>query len=124
MRPAQARRPPASYTCPSATRLRSTATMRPCFTPMSRSSPDERSARRALRTMRSTNQHSLDLDVGCLDQRPPFLDLRLLVGSERLRSLLVGGRNLLAQAREPRAHGRFGERVHGRAGELSNYFLR
>src|ERR1700680_4178906 len=39
----------------------------------------------------------LRLDPGSLDQRPPFRDLRLVIGTQRLRRLLFAGRNLLAQ---------------------------
>ena len=50
-----------------------------------------RSESRALRTISSTRAH-FDLDVGGLDQRPPFLDLRLVVGGECGRGLLLGWR--------------------------------
>src|ERR1043166_5495846 len=53
---------------------------------------------------------SLALDVGGLDYRPPFLDLGLVIGDERLRRLLLARRNLLAEVGEPLAHARVRER--------------
>src|SRR5262245_54109987 len=64
--------------------------------PISIGSPDGRSARRALRTIRST-WDSLGLDVGRFDQRPPFLDLGLLMSSQRFCSLLLRWRNFLTE---------------------------
>src|SRR5262245_30520417 len=46
---------------------------------------------------------SLGLDTGGLDHRPPLLDLGLVVGGERLRSLLIARRNLLPIACGQRA---------------------
>src|SRR5262245_60869624 len=46
----------------------------------------------------------LALDVRRLENRPPFLDLRLLVGIERLWVLLLARWNILAEIGEPLAH--------------------
>ena len=67
-----------------------------------------------------SDRPSLGFDVGGLDQRPPLLDLRLVVGGERLGGLLLARRNLLAEASQPLAHRRIGERIHGGGGELAN----
>src|SRR2546430_5746438 len=81
-------------------------------TPISTISFDGRSARRALRTIRST-WDSLGFDVGCPDQRPPLLDLGLVERGERLRGLLLAGWYLLAEIDQAPAHGRIGQRIHG-----------
>src|SRR4029450_9353 len=81
-------------------------------TPISTISFDGRSARRALRTIRST-WDSLGFDVGCLAQRPPLLDLGLVERGERLRGLLLAGWYLLAEIDQAPAHGRIGQRIHG-----------
>src|SRR5712691_13526185 len=54
---------------------------------------------------------SLDLDVRRPDDRPPLLDLGLVLVAKRLRGLLLGRRNLLAEIGQPRAHRRIGERI-------------
>src|SRR5262245_5068478 len=55
---------------------------------------------------------SLALHVGRLDDRPPFLDLGLLIRGQRRGRLLVGRRDLLAEIGEFLAHLRVGQRVH------------
>src|SRR6516164_7629399 len=85
--------------------------MRPCSTPISMRSPDDRSARRALRTIRST-WDSLRLDVGRFDQRPPFLDLGLLMCGQRFCGLLLRWRNFLTEVSQPLAYRRVAKRIH------------
>ena len=51
----------------------------------------------------------LRLDPGSLDQRPPFRDLCLVIGTQRLRRLLFAGRNLLAQVSQSLTHGGVGQ---------------
>src|SRR5260370_26635190 len=97
--------------------------MRPCYTPISMSSPDDRSARRALRTIRST-WVSLGLDVGRFDQRPPFLDLGLLMRGQRFCGLLLRWRNFLTEVSEPLAYRWVDERVHCGDRELADCFGR
>jgi hypothetical protein len=48
-------------------------------------------------------------DPGRLDDRPPLLDLGLVVGAERLRRLLITWENLLSKISEPRTHKRIGQ---------------
>ena len=67
---------------------------------------------------------SLTLDVGGLDDRPPFVDLGLVEGSERFRRLLLARRNLLPEIGEPRADRRIGERLDHRGVELGDDVLR
>src|SRR5258708_5127539 len=59
-------------------------------------------------------KNSVRRDVGRLDDRPPFLDLGLLVGAERFGGLLVAWRNLLAQIGELLPHFRIRQRLHDR----------
>src|SRR4051794_3936837 len=66
----------------------------------------------------------LRLDVRCLDDRPPFLDLGLLVSAERLRGLLLARRNLQTDVGKPLAHRRIGERIHHGGIELRDGILR
>src|ERR1700692_4441874 len=61
---------------------------------------------------------SVRVDVGGLDDRPPLLDLGLLVGAERLGGLLVARRDLLAEIGELLSHLRIGQRRHHRGVEL------
>src|ERR1017187_2248771 len=64
------------------------------------------------------------LDVGGLDDRPPFFNLGLLERSERFRRLLLARRNLLAEIGKAFADGRVGKsHLHGRS-ELCNDGLR
>src|SRR5262245_64489810 len=95
--------------------------MRPRSMPISNGPSDKRSDSRALRMTRSTSpppRFSFGLDVGGLDQRPPLVDLGLVVRGECLCGLLLARRNLLAESGEPLADGGIGERVHGRRSEL------
>src|SRR5262249_23507894 len=48
------------------------------------------------------------LDVGGFEDRPPVLDLGLVVGRERLRILILARRNFLAEIGEPLAHAGIG----------------
>jgi hypothetical protein len=48
------------------------------------------------------------LDVRGFEDRPPLLDLSLVVGRERLRILILARRNLLAEIGEPLAHAGIG----------------
>src|SRR5262244_2841639 len=48
------------------------------------------------------------LDVRGLEDRPPLLDLGLVVGRERLRILILARRNVLAEIGEPLAHAGIG----------------
>jgi hypothetical protein len=45
--------------------------------------------------------HSFRFDVRFLDDRPPLLDLSLLIGRERFRRLLLERKNLLPDIGEP-----------------------
>src|SRR5919108_3388969 len=119
--PGQARHPFASYTSASPASACSSATIRPCSTPISMSAPDSRSARRALRTIRST-WDSLGLDVGGLDQRPPLVDLGLLMRGQRLRGLLLRRRNFLTESGQPLDDRWVGKRVHCGGRKLADYF--
>src|SRR5262245_52896186 len=67
--------------------------------------------------------HSLRLDVCRLDDRPPFLDLGLLISSECLRCLFVARKNLHAYFSNPPAHGRMGQRMYGGGIELADDIL-
>src|SRR6266516_1869946 len=51
------------------------------------------------------------LNVCCLHDRPPFLDLGLLKGAKRLWGLLIAGRNLHSLVGNALAHGRVGQRI-------------
>src|SRR5215510_4582033 len=90
---------------------------RPPAIPISNGPSAMRSARSALRMMRS---NLLCPDVGGLDQWPPFLDLGLVVCGERLGGLLLGWRDFLAKTDEALAHSRIGERRHGGGGKFRN----
>src|SRR3954465_11141835 len=63
---------------------------------------------------------SFRLDVRGLDDRPPLLDLRLVVSSERLRGLLRGRRKLEALVAQPLLHARYGQRLHDSGTELAD----
>src|SRR3954471_21810876 len=93
--------------------------MRPFATPISVGSSDAPPARRALRMIRSTRR-SFGLDVGALDDRPPFLDLGLVEGGEPVGALLLRRRDLLPQIGEPLAHGRISQRILGGGAELGD----
>src|SRR5216683_2987709 len=67
---------------------------------------------------------SFALDVRRPDHRPPFVDLGLVEGGERLRRLLVTRRNLLPEIAEPRADRRLGERIDDRGVELADDIFR
>jgi hypothetical protein len=65
---------------------------------------------------------SFSLDVGGLDNRPPFLDLGRLKGGQRLGRQLIAREKLVAQTRESRTHRRIGERVDNSSIELPMSF--
>src|SRR5262245_26268914 len=72
----------------------------------------------------STGKRELDLfslDVRGLDDRPPLVNFGLVKGAERLRRLLLAGKNLLPQVGKPRAHGGIGERLDDHSIELGDY---
>src|SRR3954447_21833056 len=52
------------------------------------------------------------LDVSCLDQRPPLLDLGLVKCTQRLRRLLFARRDHVAQLREPLPYRGIRECIH------------
>ena len=71
---------------------------------------------------RMKSRHALRLfrlDPGCLDQRPPLLDLCFLVRAKRFRRLLLARRNILAEISEALAHGRVGKRLDNRREGMS-----
>src|SRR5712675_477246 len=55
---------------------------------------------------------SFRLDVRRLDDRPPLLDLGLLLGGERLWRLVLVRPDSLAQVSEPLAYRRIGQGLH------------
>src|SRR5262249_61337582 len=55
---------------------------------------------------------SFRLDVRRLDDRPPLLDLGLLLGGERRWRLLLARQESLAQVGEPLAYRRIGQGLH------------
>src|SRR5712691_7269535 len=63
------------------------------------------------------------LDVRSLDDRPPLLDLGLVIGGEAFRRLLLARRQLLALLGEALLHGGIGERSHDRGVELGDDVL-
>src|SRR2546421_673284 len=65
-----------------------------------------------------------DLDLGRLDQRPPFRDLGLLMRVERLRVLPFAREDILSDHRELGLHRRIGERLGHRSVELRHDWLR
>jgi len=58
------------------------------------------------------------LDAGRLNDRPPLLDFRLLVGAKRLRRLLFARRNFKALGFEFLTDVWIVQRIHGRSIEL------
>src|SRR5262245_58253020 len=62
----------------------------------------------------------LCLDARRLDDRPPFLDLGLVEGSQPLRHLLVAWHNLITQVYKPLAGRRIGQSLHDRRVELAD----
>src|ERR1700722_17603032 len=106
--------------------------MRPLAMPMSMSSSDCRSDSRALRMMRSIAfpackglAGGFDADVGGLYNRPPLLDLGLMIRAERFRRLPLWRWDHLTQILKPAADVLVRECVHGRVCEsLDNVFWR
>src|SRR5262249_56050913 len=66
----------------------------------------------------------LCLDARRLDDRPPFLDLGLVEGSQPLRHLLVAWHNLITQVYKPLAGRGIGQSLHHRRVELADDPLR
>src|SRR5215469_14620315 len=64
------------------------------------------------------------LDIRRLDDRPPFLDLGLLIGTKRLRRLPLALRNFKALLGEALTYSRIAQRAHGRGIELADDVLR
>src|SRR5262245_16606632 len=56
---------------------------------------------------------SLRLDAGSFDDRPPFLDLRLVERQQRLWRELLGRENVLREVDELLLDPRIGERLRG-----------
>src|SRR5262245_60126534 len=59
-------------------------------------------------------------NVCSLYDRPPFLNLGPVEGSERLWRLLLAREHLLPEVREPLAHGRISQRLNERGVELGD----
>src|SRR5262249_36222641 len=66
----------------------------------------------------------LRFDAGLLDDRPPFLDLGLLIGTKCLRRLPLALRNFKALLDEALTYSRIAQRAHGRGIELADDVLR
>src|SRR6516225_9746647 len=64
------------------------------------------------------------LDVRRFDDRPPFVDLSLLEGSQSLRRLLLARHNLVTQVHEPLAGRWIRQRLDNRRVELADDVLR
>src|SRR3954464_1158140 len=88
--------------------------------PMSSGSP----ARSESRALRITRSNSIDLDIRGPDDRPPFGDLGLVEGPERLRGEQVGRRNILTKIGETLAHIRIGHGLERCGAELADDVLR
>ena len=67
---------------------------------------------------------SLGLDVCCLDDRPPLLDLGLLMRAEALGGLLLARREFEPKIGEPRDHRCLGQGAHDRGIERADDVLR
>jgi hypothetical protein len=63
------------------------------------------------------------LDVGRLDDRPPFLDLGLVTGAKRFRRLLFARRDFLAHVGESLANGGIGKGIDDGGIELGDNVL-
>src|SRR5262249_3217294 len=72
----------------------------------------------ARRRQRVMKRLSFAPDIGCLNNRPPFVDLGLVEFAERLRGLLIARENRLTEIGELRADGRIGQGIHDRRIEL------
>src|SRR5262249_22288566 len=66
----------------------------------------------------------LRFDAGLLDDRPPFLDLGLLIGTKCLRRLPLALRNFKALLDEALTYSRTAQRAHGAGIELADDVLR
>src|SRR5262245_23978770 len=69
------------------------------------------------------DRSSLRLDVGSLDDRPPFVDFGLLLGGERLRRLMATRPTALTDFVHALLHGRVGQRFHHHGMELGDHIL-
>src|ERR1700687_1797452 len=65
----------------------------------------------------------LHAHAGGLDDRPPFVDLRLLERGQAFRRLLRARRDVEAQIRKPLPQRRIGQRFHGGGVEFGNDVL-
>src|SRR5215469_14801026 len=63
---------------------------------------------------------SFRLNIRCLNDRPPFLDLGLVEGGEALRGLLLARGDVQAKLTKTSAHARIGECLHHRAIEFDD----
>src|SRR5215831_12501208 len=63
---------------------------------------------------------SFRLNMRCLNDRPPFLDLGLVEGGEALRGLLLARGDVQAKLTKTSAHARIGECLHHRAVEFDD----
>src|SRR5215475_12342340 len=63
---------------------------------------------------------SFRLNIRCLNDRPPFLDLGLVEGGEALRGLLLARGDVQAKLTKTSAHARIGECLHHRAVEFDD----
>src|SRR3981189_1844551 len=70
------------------------------------STPSSRRGSRRPRDLLGAAPASFAFDIGGLDDRPPFLDLGLVGGGERLGRLLLRRRDILAELHEPLLHRR------------------
>src|SRR4051812_44003212 len=75
-------------------------------------------------TSSALSMTSLRLDAGSLDDRPPFVDLRLVERQQRLRRALLGRENVLGEIDQLLLDPRIGERLGGGVVELGNDRLR
>src|SRR5262249_31277264 len=81
-------------------------------------------AERSLWNIERPRPRSLRLDIRGLNDRPPFLDLRFVEGSEPLGRLLVGRSHIQSDFGKASAQGRVGERLRHRTVELCDDVLR
>src|SRR4029077_2667417 len=63
---------------------------------------------------------SFRLDVSCLDDRPPLLDLGLVKSAQRLRRLLLARRDHVTELGEPLPHPWIRQGIHHRRVELAD----
>src|SRR3984893_16069317 len=76
------------------------------------------------RSWKCPADRSLALDICCFENRPPLLNLGLVVNIKRLRVLILARRDFLAEVGEPFAHVGIGQGVHDGGIELCDNLLR